>query len=163
MKTMLLTLLSIFLSACATAYQPQSFSGGFSETQLAEDAFQVTFKGNGYTAEDRASDFTLLRSAELALENGYQYFVIVDAQQYEKKGFYTTPVQSHTTANAYGTGNYAYGTATTTTTGGQTFMFSKPRRTNTIICFREKPEVDGLVYDAEFVSQSIKTKYKLTK
>jgi len=40
----------ILISGCATTYQPQSFTGGFSETQLAENIFQVLFNGNAYTA-----------------------------------------------------------------------------------------------------------------
>lgn len=162
-RTILFISMGILLAACATPYQKQSFTGGFSETQLAENAFQVTFKGNGYTSQERAADFTLLRSADLAIENGFQYFIIVDSEQYSKTGAYTTPVTSHTTANAYGTGNYAYGTATTTTTGGQTYIFSKPRRSNTIICFHEKPDVNGLVYEASFISRSIRTKYQLSE
>lgn len=162
-KSIFFALLTTVVTACATPYQKQGFTGGFSETQLGENAFQITFKGNAYTSEERAADFTLLRSADLALENGYRYFIIVDSEQYAKLGAYTTPVKSHTTANAYGTGNYAYGTATTTTTAGQTYFFSKPRRNNTIVCFQEKPEVDGLVYDASFVSRSIRTKYQLSE
>ena len=149
----------VALTGCATSYQKQGFTGGFSETQLGENIFQITFKGNAYTSRERASDFTLLRSAELALENGYKYFVIVDSEKYTKKGAYTTPATSHTTGSAYGTGNYAYGTATTTTTGGQTYIYSKPRSTNTIVCFKEKPEVSGLVYEAAFIIKSIKGKY----
>lgn len=64
--------------------------------------------------------------------------------------------------STYGTysGN-TYGTATTTTSGGQTFLFSKPRTSNTIICLKEPPEDEGMVFNAEFVSQSIKDKYDL--
>lgn len=157
------------LSGCATAYQPQSMSGGFSSTQLDTNVFQVTFKGNGYTDRDKANDFALLRSAELALENGYKYFVIVDAQQYSKDSTHTTPTRARTNINTnrYGSphsygGNTNYygnttGTATTTVTGGETYNISKPRTTNTIVCFSEKPE--GFSYNAEFVAKNLKDKY----
>jgi len=156
-----LTLLAVALAGCATAYQRQGFTGGFSETQLGENIFQVSFKGNGHTSRERASDFALLRSAELALENGFKYFIIVDSEKYTKTGTYTTPTNSYTTGSAYGTGNYAYGSATTTTTGGQTYFISKPRSINTIVGFKEKPETNGLVYDAVFVVKSIKGKYDI--
>src|SRR5437764_1386447 len=52
--------------ACATPYQRHGFTGGFSESQLDENVFRVNFRGNGYTSPERAADFTLLRSAELA-------------------------------------------------------------------------------------------------
>ena len=159
------------LAGCATAYQAEGLSGGFSEAQLDENVFQVTFKGNGYTARDRANDFALLRSAEIALDKGYKYFVIVDAQQYSKNSSYTTPTVATTNVNAnsygsaYGYGNTmnysgnTYGTATTTYSGGQTFHISKPGTTNIIACFKDKPE--GFSYNAEFLVKSLKEKYKL--
>jgi len=161
MKNIYLAILTVLLSGCATTYQPSSFSGGFSETRLGEDTFQVSFRGNGYTSPERASNFCLLRSSELALQNGFRYFIVVDSEKSSRLSTYTTPTTSHTTANAYGYGNYAYGTATTTTSGGKTHVISKPRATNTIVCFNEKPQINGLVFDAEYVSRSIKEKYGL--
>jgi len=161
--------LILFLSGCATAYQPQGMTGGFSETQLDTNVFTVTFKGNGFTGRDRANDFTLLRSAELTLEHGFKYFVIIDAQQYSKNSTYTTPTTATTNlhANTYGSaysyGNNTtynantYGTATTNISGGQTYNISKPRTSNTIVCFTEKPQ--GFAYNAEFLEKSLKEKY----
>ncbi len=155
----ILVIFAAILTGCATVYQKQGFTGGFSETQLGENIFRVTFKGNAYTSRERVSDFTLLRCAELALEKEFKYFIIVDSEKYTKTGAYTTPTTSYTTGSAYGTGSYAYGSATTTTTGGQTYFYSKPRSTNTIVGFKEKPKIDGLLYDAEFIVKSIKGKY----
>jgi hypothetical protein len=39
------------------------------------------------------------------------------------RGSYTTPTQTTTNASAYGIGNSAYGTAQSTTTGGQTIQY----------------------------------------
>lgn len=158
-NTFLVLILAIMIGGCATTYQRVGFTGGYSETQLGENVFQVSFRGNGYTSYQRASDFSLLRSAEVALENGYNYFIIVDSEKYSKTGAYTTPTRSYTTGSAYGYGNYAYGSATTTTYGGQTYFISKPRAANTIVCFKEKSDINGLVYDSEFVAKSIRTKY----
>ena len=166
MKIIVMLSVVLFLGGCATAYQSLGFTGGFSETQLDTNVFTVTFKGNGYTGRDKANDFALLRSAELALENGFKYFVIVDAQQYSKNSTYATPTTATTRINANTYGRYGnnttynaetYGTATTTVSGGQTYNISKPRTTNTIICFTEKPE--GFVYNAEFIAASLKQKY----
>jgi hypothetical protein len=171
MKTVITLSIFLLLVGCATKYQPQSFSGGFSETQLDTNVFTVTFKGNGYTGRDKANDFALLRSAELAMENGFKYFAIVDAQQYSKNSTFTTPTTAITNVNAntYGTAyNYGnnttynaktYGTATTTVSGGQTYNISKPRTSNTIVCFTEKPE--GFAYNAQFLANSLKQKYGL--
>ena len=161
MKKFVIFLIVLVLTGCATTYQREGLTGGYSDTQLGENIFQVSFRGNGYTSREQTSDFTLLRSAELALEKGFRYFVIVDSEKYSKTGTYTTPTKSYTTATAYSYGNYAHGSATTTTYGGQTFFISKPRATNTVLCFKEKPETNGLFFEAEFVVKSIKQKYKI--
>ena len=161
--TTVVIFMAVLLSGCATVYQSEGFTGGYSETQLGENVFQVSFRGNGYTDRERASDFALLRSAELTLEKGFRYFVIVESEKHSKVGAYTTPSTSYTTGSAYGSGNYAYGSATTTTYGGQTYLISKPRATNTILCFKDKPQIDGLVFDAEFVTKSIREKYDIGK
>jgi len=161
MKQLLIVLLIAFsLQGCATTYQSSGFSGGYSETQLDENVFKVSFNGNGYTGRERVSDFTLLRSAELALKNGFKYFVVIDAGSYTSNSTYTTPTTSNTTANVYGSGNYAYGTANTTTYGGQTYNISKPSSSNTIVCFKEKPQ-SGFSYNAEFIYKNISQKYDI--
>ena len=48
------------LAGCATGYEPQGWSGGFSESQLDTNVFNVTFKGNEYTERDKANDFALV-------------------------------------------------------------------------------------------------------
>ena len=152
----LLTLIS--LTGCATSYQGIAYTGGYSETRLAENVFRVSFKGNAYTSRERAADFALLRSAELTLENGYTHFVIIDAEDYSKVSTYTTPTTSNTTASAYGSGNYIYGSATTTTTGGETHNISKPRRSNVIMLFKHKPQ-GTFSYNADFLKRELRKKY----
>lgn len=147
------------LAGCATSYQAQSFSGGFSETQLDKNVFRVTFKGNGYTQSERAEDFALLRSAELTLKHGFTHFAIIDGRQSNDYGVMTTPTQSYTTGSVTSYGNTAYGSAHTTTTGGQSFIIKKPSSTNTIVCFNGKPENGMFVYDAQFIYTSLTAKY----
>ena len=159
--TILLLGLSLLMSGCATGYSESGFTGGYEETQLNPDVFRVSFKGNAYTSMDRAADFTLLRSAELALENGYPYFIIVDDKQWTKNETYTTPTQTTTTANVYSYGNTASGTAYSTTTGGQTYNYAKPRTSNTIVLLKDKDGAIGLVYDARFLVKSLREKYNI--
>jgi hypothetical protein len=169
MRIILLLAMASLLAACATPYQSQGMSGGYSETQLDANVFQVSFRGNGFTNADRAADFTLMRSAEIALQRGFRHFVIVDSQQSQKTSTHTTPTTSTTNINTttYGNANRVgnsinysgntYGTATTTQSGGQTYTVSKPRASNTIVCFEQKPE--GFSYNAEMVLSSLKQKY----
>lgn len=76
------TLFTLSVSGCATAYQSKRLSGGFEETRLGDGMYQVRFQGNGYTSQDRASQFLLRRCAELTLEHGQRYFALggVDRQ-----------------------------------------------------------------------------------
>jgi len=162
MRVILGIFLVVWLSACATAYQQDGFGGGFSETQFDENVWRVTFRGNGYTQEPRAEDLALLRSAELTLENGYTYFALTDSKSSKKTGTFTTPTTSRTTGSAYSSGNSTYLNATTHTSGGQTFFVSKPSITNTVVMFKDKPEVQGMVYNAKFICQSLGEKYEVT-
>ena len=162
-KLFLLSAFVLFITGCATTYQPNSFTGGFSETRLGENVFRVTFQGNGYTGKNKVADFTLLRSAELALEHGFRYFIIAKSGKGDYFSAYTTPTTSHTTGSAYKSGSSVYGNATTNTYGGQTYIISAPSANNTIVLYKEKPKINGLVYDASFLKKSIKQKYGLDK
>jgi hypothetical protein len=67
------------LSGCATGYHASGFKGGFSQTKVSEDTYQVQVTGNGYTTSERASQFLLRRCAELTLESGRRYFAMLDS------------------------------------------------------------------------------------
>lgn len=159
MKTSLLFLVAIvtsLLAGCATSYQDKSFSGGFTDTQLDENVWQVNFNGNGYTSMERVRDFALLRSAEIALTNGYTYFAVMDENASEKNSTYKTP----STTNAYATcmGGSCSGSATTN--GGQTYNVKKHGNSRVVVMLNEKPE-QGFVYNARMVFSSMVDKYEL--
>ena len=76
--------LAALVSACATAtpYQPnlpgQSVSGGFSEQRLEGDRFKVSFAGNSLTSRDTVEAYLLFRAAELTVQQGYDWFSVVE-------------------------------------------------------------------------------------
>lgn len=163
MKKVCIFLLTVsLLYGCATSYKKNGFSGGYTETQLSENIFNVSFAGNAHTSGERASDFALLRSAELTIKHDYKYFVIINTNNIMTNSTYTTPITSNTTASAYNHGNHTYGNATTITSGGETYIISKPSSSNTIACFANKPE-KGFAYNAEFIYKSITEKYNIKK
>ena len=51
MKYLTVFIMGVLMLGCATPYQSKSEMGGYSESQLATNVFQVTFRGNGYTEE----------------------------------------------------------------------------------------------------------------
>lgn len=158
-KTVIPVFCIFILSACATAYQPKSFSGGFSEIQLGENIWRVSFEGNGYTRAERTADLSLLRSAELTLEQGYSYFALAGATSSAVTGAFTTPTTSYTTGSAYSSGGMTYGRATTQTVGGHMVFISKPTAVNTIVMFREKPDAPLLVFDAKLICRGLSHQY----
>ena len=159
-KLITITVAVLILQGCSTSYQKDGFfslTGGYSETQLDKNVFNVSFSGNGFTSQERTTNLTLLRSAELTLENGYQYFAIIEANSYTSNSTYTTPETYHTTGSLSSHGSYS---ATTTKKGGQTYSISRPSTSNTIVCFKEKPEAI-FTYNASFIHKSIKAKYRI--
>lgn len=160
-KSFWIASLVLALTGCMTAYQPDGLTGGYTEVQLSENVWRVSFKGNGYTSRERAVDMALLRSADLTIQQGYNYFAFSDSKsRTDTVGVGTTPTTSYTTGSAYRSGNNIYGSATTTTTGGQTIFISTPTANNTVVMFKNKPEnVNGMVYSALFICDSLGKKY----
>lgn len=148
------------LCGCATSYKSNGFQGGFSDVQLAPDVFRVTFNGNGYTSGERAQDFAMLRASELALQNGFGFFAIVDANNSVRTQSFTTSGKANTTGTVRFYGNQANYSEQTTYTPGQTYTFFKPKSGMVVQCFKTKP--DGInVFDAAFLQQSLKQAYKI--
>lgn len=104
-----LLLAATALTACATAtpYQPnvpgQTVSGGFSETRLESNRFQVTFAGNSLTSRDTVERYLLYRAAELTTDQGYDWFTLVERSTDKKTRTYVDP-----SPYGYGPG-YGYG------------------------------------------------------
>jgi hypothetical protein len=147
-----IVMIALSMVGCATGYNAKGLMGGFSETQLDTDLFTVSFKGNGYTSVERASDFALLRCADLTLQNGFTYFKVVDSQS----NIHTTyNVTSDTNFNASSYGSNLYGSSSSNTTVHEV---NRPAINMTIRLLKDK--ADG-AYNANFIGKSIRTKYRM--
>lgn len=75
------------LAACATPplYAPAARFGevGYVESRIERDRFRVTYQGGYGVSEAVAMDFALRRAAELAMQEGYEWF-IVDGQLFRQ-------------------------------------------------------------------------------
>ena len=99
--------LSIFLTSCSTGYRPLNDSGGYWDERIesTSNKFKIGYDGNKWHSDpvnrkERVIDLALLRSAEVALENGFKYFVISDSAAYtEKTDLLQGSIPSNTTAS----------------------------------------------------------------
>ena len=160
MKNLIINFFSLILfCSCSTRYKPEGFTGGYEQLQLSENMFRVSFRGNGYTKKQKATDFCLLRCAELTENNGFKYFSIVDQIKDTKNLAHTNPNSLATTGvvNAGGSIN-----AYTIIYGEETYHIAKPKNSNTIICYKSKPS-QGIAYSADFLTKSIGQKYGISK
>ena len=159
MRGVLALTVAATLVACSTPYQPSGILGGFTETQLDRNVFRVSFSGNGFTSGTRAEELALLHSAEVTLKNGFTHFAIVDGRSRTSYDAYANPTQSRTLGTVTSTGSGATFAADTRTTGGEVVVTAKPSTTNTIVCFNGRPNIAGVVFDAQFMFNSLSAKY----
>lgn len=84
MKRLILPLLaSLSLAACATAptvYQPATGpkSVGYSEYRIEPGRYRITFQGGPGAPPQYVTDLALLRAADLAIADGYDWFRVAD-------------------------------------------------------------------------------------
>jgi hypothetical protein len=85
------------VSACMTAtpYRPATGSGtmrtGYSDQQIENNRFRVSFAGNSITSRETVERYLLFRAAELTVQNGDDYFVLADRDTEKKTRTYATP------------------------------------------------------------------------
>ena len=152
LHSLYLLLIITTLGGCASNYQSKQLFGGYSEEKLLANVFEVSFKGNGFTKRDRVTDFALLRSAEVAVENGFDYFVVIDQKLPGRSKPHTSPLGFSDTSAQHEPGRAP--------SSGQVYNISDPVTTNTIACFEEKPE--GMTsYNALHLIKNLKSKYQI--
>ncbi|CAN7151769.1 hypothetical protein LJR225_000169 [Phenylobacterium sp. LjRoot225] len=74
---------ALTLAACATAptvYQPAAgpTAIGYSEYRIEPGRYRVTFQGGSGAPPEQVMDFALMRAADLALAEGYDWFRVSD-------------------------------------------------------------------------------------
>ena len=137
----IIILLIALLGACAKPLQRDNYETRISATRLGTDSFIVRYSAQ--VTDEQVVDLALLRSAELSLQNGFNYFIIVETD--ESSGIYATAESSSATEF--------------TRHNGLQLQHSDPGATNTIVCFKHRPV--GFAYVALLVKASLRAKYRL--
>ena len=161
------------LAACAssTPYAPASSNGyGFTDQKIEDDRFRITFRGNSQTSRDAVETYLLLRSAELTLANGYDYFVVVEDET-DKSTTYRGTGNAFGPAFGPGLGYYGFGAFpyygygfpwAAGFGGGFNDVNIRPRDRYTAIAYvkmgqGEKPEGELAAYDARQVETNLRS------
>ncbi len=166
----------LVLSGCETPYQPNGLLGGYSDTELAPDLYQIIVRGDDIATMERVQDFALLRASELTIQHGFSYFAIVNQSNATSVSSVTTPGHADTTVQGSGqsSGNVylnPYGasysdtssadvSAHTTYTPPQTHYIYWPKTGLLVKAFQTKP-AGFFTFDAAFLQQSLKKKYRI--
>ncbi|WP_411288131.1 CC0125/CC1285 family lipoprotein [Phenylobacterium sp.] len=167
MKRLILPVLAaLSLAACATAptlYQPAASARavGFSEYRIEQGRYRITFQGGPGAPAAQVTDYALLRAADLALADGYDWFRVADrfAQGQADRGpQMSVGVGSGGGGYGYG-GSYGYGRRSGVSVGLSTSfaLGGGPSMTTTleVIMGKGPRPADSDVYDARDVRQSI--------
>ena len=152
-------LIALAAAGCATAvgtpYQPVDRQGfGFAETRIESDRYRIVFSGDGATSATEVEDFALLRAAEIAIANGYEWFRVVSKDvSAEKRGGVGLGAGVGGGGSNVGVGvggNFG-------SVGARTFFTA---RLEVLLGKGERPAADafGGVYDARSVADSIRAR-----
>lgn len=138
LKTLVLVA-SLALTACSTIYGPKGLTGGFTDQQVDNSTYLVTFAGNGKTSSDMVWNYWIYRCAEITRQKGFTAFHIAPAETRGgmSSGYWATDMTGRsdrqpsmtTVAGKGGTTYYYYVPGSTVTTyraSGTVRMFSRP-------------------------------------
>lgn len=82
----------VAFSGCATNYGPQSYSGGFADSEVRDTVWSVAFYGNGFTTRETIQTYWLYHCADLALKKGYDGFrILSEVSLAQGRGMEPTP------------------------------------------------------------------------
>lgn len=121
-------IIALLASGCATTYQENGFSGGYSDQKISNDVFQVSFRGNGFTSGSEVERLFLKRCADVSMRNGFDYFVILNQDGSVSDVPVYSSQQGTISSNGFGGYNYS-GTS-------QTSSVSKHRKSGLIKLFK---------------------------
>lgn len=160
MKHLILSALAaLSLAACATApttFQPAGPHGGvgFSEMRIEPGRYRVTFQGGAGAPPSQVQDYALLRAADLAVSQGYDWFRVTERVT-RQNGYSGSSL-------SVGVGGMSFGRRSATGVGVGTGipLNGGPALITSLEVLMGKgaKPSDGDVYDAKGVQQSLRAR-----
>jgi len=74
----------------ATPYGPAIDGKGYSQRQVENDRYRISFAGNSLTPRDTVETYLLYRAAEITLQSGNDHFRVVDQDTEAETTYYDT-------------------------------------------------------------------------
>lgn len=150
------------IAACTsvTPYQASRGGVGYTDQELDNGRFRVTFEGNSQTELATVENYVLYRAAEITLGEGGDYFVVLDSNTEAMQRFVTTGT---TFGRGFGRRGFFYGPGYFDGFGGgfgTTSATTRERRSYTVGAIVEvrrgdKPRGDGSAYDARQIIDNL--------
>jgi len=94
-------LANLLACSCATPYKALNHRYGYSDQQVGSEEFEVTFLGNGNSSFERAFDFAMLRTTEIALSRQAKSFILLDLINLSSVRRYQTSSHYYWTASPF--------------------------------------------------------------
>jgi len=164
MKKMLYLVFVVILAGCATGSSYHNSDNpwklGYSDTQLNERVYRVSYAGYGIP-QSACDDLATLRAAEITKGKGYKYFRVLSENQSSHTQSLYIPGQTYTTGTVSGQGNRAKVNATSYSTG-YVSTANYPVSTITIEMLKDNDGASG-TYDAEIIWNSLGEKHGVGK
>lgn len=94
------------LTACVTAtpYRAAEHERdyGYQEQRIEQDRYRISFAGNSETSRQTVENYLLYRAAELTLEQGKDYFVVVSSDTEKNTEKFSTVTSSSAFSTGFG-------------------------------------------------------------
>lgn len=157
MKRLILPALAVLsLSGCATEpthFQPAGGRGGvgFSEMRIEPGRYRVTFQGGPGAPAAQVEDYALLRAANLAIAEGYDWFRVTERMT-RQNGYSGSSLSVGVGGMSFGRHSAtAVGVGTGVPLGGGPALVA----TLEVLMGKGPKPADGDIYDARGVQRSI--------
>lgn len=157
MKKLLLILLGFGLIGCTTTQEYNLSVGNSSLIQLNDNLYKLDIGGNAFMSESKVKDFALLRVSEIALENGFKYFEIIENQTSEKKIKLNNPSTTQTYGSANTVGNRTSFNATSRTYNNDSEL--EKYRSEILFKLSNESNENSISYNAQMIFDSLASKY----
>jgi len=156
MKRLVIAVAALSLAACATTptlYQPATGpqAVGYTEYRIEPGRYRVTFQGGPGAPPQQVMDYALVRAADLAIRDGYDWFRVADRFTEGR------PDRGPRVGVGVGGGDYGYrsgvslGVGTTFNLGGGPSLSS----TIEVVMGRGERPRGGDVYDARALRRTL--------